>query len=602
MELDDVLFEIGDFGLYQNLIFWLVSIPGNFFVSWHIMATVFTAAWPSSYHCSLAEGQHKNQSIPVEEYDENGEPVYGSCHMYVNSSVDNTTTQCTDGWDYQAEFQESIVTQWDLVCDQTALSQISQSIYMVGVMIGSLVAGYLSDRFGRKTVFLVCLWSLGIFGTLTAVTQTFVGYCILKFLAGLVQPGALVTQFILSTELYTPNKRVYAGFISCIIWAFGMMLLAVIGYLFQHWRAFQIIISAPALLTFYYYWTIPESMRWLLSKGRTAEVRKILRLAAKVNRVKLPEKVLSQEISVDGQESTSRKDDSETTENHLGTSNGAIEMNSKSSDESKVTGVTLVNGTKEINVLEKSGKTEDEEKDPEYNCLHLVRTPKMALHTTVIAFAWFVSSLVYYGLSYHAMFFDENVYAVFFLAGAVEIPAYALLMPLVARWGRRWPSCIFFILSGLTCGGVVFIPEGTADGSSLFWIKMVLLLLGKFGITAAYGIIYVWAPELYPTLLRNFGFSVCEFSASLAGIVAPLTVIAAHNNIVIPFTIFGSLSLLAGLLTLLLPETKDKALPRTIKEAENLAKAPRITKSTGSTRKDVVDEPVSYDSVCTQTE
>ncbi|XP_070573944.1 organic anion transporter 3-like [Ptychodera flava] len=263
------------------------------------MATVFTAAWPSSYHCSLAEGHHKNQSIPVEEYDENGEPVFDSCHMYVNSSVDNTTTQCTDGWDYQAEFQETIVTQWDLVCDQTALSQISQSIYMIGVMIGALVVGRLSDRSGRKTMYLACLWSLGIFGTLTALTQTFAAYCILKFFIGLVQPG----------------------------------------------------------------------------------------------------------------------------------------------------------------------------------------------------------------------------------------------------------------------------------GATFIGLKVIVMLLGKFSISAGYGTVYVWTPEIYPTLLRNFGFSFCEFCASIGGVVAPLTVIVAYNNIVIPFMIFGSLSLVAGFLVLLLPETKDKVMPRTIEEAENLAKS-----------------------------
>ncbi|XP_077995053.1 organic cation transporter protein-like [Glandiceps talaboti] len=560
MDLDDALVKLGDFGHYQNLIFWLVSIPGNFFPVFHNMATVFIAAWPDSYYCSIPEGSYMNDTIPVEDWDENGQPIYDGCSMYVNKSVDNSTTSCTNGWDYVQEQAETIISEWDLVCDSTILAQLSQSIYMIGVMFGCFICGYLADKFGRKCTYLRSLWAVGIVGTLTAFTQNFVGFCILRFCAGILQSGVLAAQFTLATEMFTPSKRTYAGFLSCMAWALAVMILAPIAYVCTHWRVFQIVISAPALLTFYYYWVVPESMRWLISQDRSKDAENVLYTAAKFNGVSLPPNVLTSSASQVDQDTKV-------------VVNGDITTDSKEVNEND----NYTNGRLYPNV--EVNDTEGKDIDENYNFLDLFRTPRMALYTFVMGFSWFVSGLVYYGLSYNTMHFEGSTYALFFLAGCVEIPAYAVSMFFIAWWGRRWPSCIFLILSGVTCTAIIFVPEETGNGDSLSGFRIFLLLIGKFAITGAYGTVYVWAPELYPTLLRNIAFGSASFAASVGGVIAPLTVYVAHYNVAIAMSMFGILSLVSGVTVLLLPETKDKLLPRNIKEAENLWKAPTVKQS-----------------------
>ncbi|XP_077868573.1 organic cation transporter protein-like [Saccoglossus kowalevskii] len=576
MEVDDVLVLFGDFDVYHSIMFCLVALPGNLFSVWHMMATVFLTAVPDTYHCTIPDGSSLNESIPIIDIDENGDPVYDSCSMYVNSSVDNSTTECTDGWHYEKQFEESIVTEWDLVCEDAFLAQLSQVIFMTGVMISSFVAGHLSDRHGRKTVFISSLWLQAIFGSLTAFSQYYSVFCCLRFVVGLLEEGVLNIQFVIVTEMFPPHKRTYAGFLDCMCWAVGMMLLAIIAYVFQHWRAFQLVISAPALLTFYYYWVLPESMRWLVSNGKVQDAETILYTAAKLNSVILPENILSMEYTKPTNQGKrydiyhihhekSNEDHSATPRND-GQSIDVVRDNANDAEGDREAVVAAVDGETDIG----NSKLETISEDPTFTFFDLLRTPTMALHTLIMSLSWFICSLVYYGLSYNTANFGVNVYTLFFLTGCVEIPAYALSMIVIVRFGRRWPTFLFMLTSGTACTCLAFIPTETDEGASLDVLRVIILLFGKFGITGAFGTIYVWVAELFPTLLRNKGLGVCAFCACVGGVIAPLTVYVAYYNIAIPMAVFGVLSLINSAAVLTLPETKNVPMPRTVEDVAKL--------------------------------
>ncbi|PKK17148.1 solute carrier family 22 member 6-like [Columba livia] len=58
------------------------------------------------------------------------------------------TEPCRDGWTYRdGIFTRTVVTEWDLVCEAKALRDVAQSIYMAGVLLGSILFGVLSDRY-----------------------------------------------------------------------------------------------------------------------------------------------------------------------------------------------------------------------------------------------------------------------------------------------------------------------------------------------------------------------------------------------------------------------------------------------------------------------
>lgn len=53
------------------------------------------------------------------------------------------------------------------------------------------------------------------------------------------------------------------------------------------------------------------------------------------------------------------------------------------------------------------------------------------------------------------------------------------------------------------------------------WLRFVLWLVGKFGISCAFTALYVYAAELFPTHLRSGGIGACEVGARVGGTLAP---------------------------------------------------------------------------------
>ena len=77
--------------------------------------------------------------------------------------------------------------QMDLVCERAALPELTQTIFVIGVMVGAIVFSVLADKLGRKTVHLGCLWTVGVIGALSALSNDYVSYSVLRFVLGFLQ-------------------------------------------------------------------------------------------------------------------------------------------------------------------------------------------------------------------------------------------------------------------------------------------------------------------------------------------------------------------------------------------------------------------------------
>lgn len=194
--------------------------------------------------------------------------------------------------------------------------------------------------------------------------------------------------------------------------------------------------------------------------------------------------------------------------------------------------------------------------------LDLFRTPNLRWESINLLFNWMVESLVYYGLALSSSEFGVNVYIAAFVSGAVEIPAYVSSVFALKYFGRRFSTCGYLVLGGVACILSICIPVGVG--------RAVMATIGKFGITASFSIIYIYTAELYPTPLRSVGVGMCSMSSRIGGVIAPLIRILGRTWAPLPFIIYGLCSIAAGLLALLLPETKGCKLPETVAEGENL--------------------------------
>ena len=95
-------------------------------------------------------------------------------------------------------------------------------------------------------------------------------------------------------ELFSPHHRTMAGVAAEVFLAVGLILLAACCYFVQHWRYIQLAISIPTLVTLLYIWLIPESLRWLISRGRSRRARAVAERIASYNGLRLSPELLLQ--------------------------------------------------------------------------------------------------------------------------------------------------------------------------------------------------------------------------------------------------------------------------------------------------------------------
>ena len=69
-----------------------------------------------------------------------------------------------------------------------------------------------------------------------------------------------------------------AGTLCQYYYTFGFFLMSFVAYFLNgDWRILQIVLAAPAVVFVFYWWTMPESVRWLVRKGRYEQARKQVR-------------------------------------------------------------------------------------------------------------------------------------------------------------------------------------------------------------------------------------------------------------------------------------------------------------------------------------
>ena len=177
------------------------------------------------------------------------------------------------------------------------------AVSLIGMSIGTMIAGALGDRLGRKPVLIGCVLFFGMLTAATALANDVTTLGIMRFLAGLGLGGALPNATTLSAE-YTPAKHRALGVVLTIVCIpFGGMLGGIIAaeVLPTHgWRALFLIaglipVAVGALLIFIF----PESPSYLVHQPqRHGELAAILsrighRFAVGTKFVDLTEKVES---------------------------------------------------------------------------------------------------------------------------------------------------------------------------------------------------------------------------------------------------------------------------------------------------------------------
>jgi len=196
------------------------------------------------------------------------------------------------------------------------------------------------------------------------------------------------------------------------------------------------------------------------------------------------------------------------------------------------------------------------------------------------------TSFGYFAISLNAKFAFSDVRLNMFFIGLVELPSYILAILASQYLGRRSTIVATLITSAVLITAVPHIPQ--SSGAALQAVRTVVALAGKLLNCISFSVTIQYTTELYPTTTRYSGFFLCNAFARMGSALAPHVAMSPALSPEAGSAIIGGVSLLAGLLILMLPETRGATLPQTIEDAKKMQRC-----RTKSPDKDVAAEAVA---------
>lgn len=563
MKFDDILKDVGEFGKYQKVVYFLLCLP-SFATGLFMMHLVFVMETPN-YRCKIADypddtfgvrdpGHQRlvEMTIPrdsIGDYEKCSFYSYKTnrtIFMYNSSDLQenftigvNATLQKCSEWVYEKSvFKETYTSKHNLVCDDAILVSHSRMIFYLGVLVGDIVFGWSSDRVGRKIT--ICVGLLLLIAAAFAVSWApeIISFTILEFIIGGTNHGSFLCTNVLGQELVGPSKRKYTGTIQHMFFSIGLVYQTIVYYFSRDWQISCIVLAASCIIFIPYWWLIPESPRWLISQGRNEEANVILQKMAKVNGTKLSPDV--------------------------------------------VANLTIKK--------EKTGSFKD-----------LLKSKTMCLRAVILCFNWMAVCLMYYGVTFNAGNIGD-FYLNFFLMGIVEFPGILSTILLIDRIGRKKMHLMCMMLGGIACLCTIFTV--TFARETLRPLTIALAVIGKMASSAAFVCVYIFTVELFPTVIRNVALGGGSCFARIGSMIAPYFVMLGMSiggaiGEALPLVIFGAASVIAGLMCLYLPETLNQRLPETIEDGINFGRVKKtlVVESNGGDeiKKNLVGDTIDND-------
>ncbi|XP_043267859.1 solute carrier family 22 member 5-like [Venturia canescens] len=522
--------EIDAIGLYQVTMYFIIGIPLILSAAYS-MGYTFTAG-EVDYRCFVPECENSTHSELYPEWIDDAIPKtnrkFESCTRYAVRDSTNGSSTCSassftmekqrcDAWVYDPS-ERTILNEWDITCDENRwkLAMVGTA-NNIGQLIGMIFAGYISDRFGRRTVLTILTTISGVLGIIQSFSVNYWMFLSFEFLQACASSGMYSSGYILGVEMVGEKRRVLGGAVISSWFGMGGVILGAATMWLRSWQSQLRLFYITGVLVIFLPTLVPESKRWLVANGRMADVEKIHKKMAKMNGFKVDQAKLDiyKELSYSSVRKETRK-------------------------------VQSVEGVLTLKALQR---------------------PVLVVRLLACCLCWLTNTFVYYGLSLNSVAIAGDKYTNFMLATIIDTPANFLGCYLLNRLGRKPTLSAAFLCSGTFCLLIQFVPAGTS-----YVIPLLLFLGGKGCISMAFSSSYVYTSEMFPTTARHSLLAICSMTGRIGSILAPQTILLSSVMESLPLILFGSMGILAGTASLLFPETLGCKLPDTIAEAENIGK------------------------------
>ena len=352
-----------------------------------------------------------------------------------------------------------LAKEWGLAPGQMGLIG---SIGLIGMALGAVVSGTVADRIGRKKVFTITVLLYSIASAFCALSWNYQSLLVFRFLVGFGLGGELPVAATLVSE-YAPS-RVRGRFIVLLesFWGLGWIAAACIAYFFipvYGWRMAFLIGALPALYVCLIRLHMPESVRYLLTRGRVDEARQI---------------VLSLEKQL------------------------------------HVPSALFTGETEPVPVVAKASFRE------------LWKKPFMS-RTIMLWLVWFGINFSYYGifmwlpsLVFQQGFTVVKTFEYVLIMTLAQLPGYYCAAWLVDKIGRKYTLSAFLLFSGVAS---YFFGHASTAATLMMWGSVM-----SFFNLGAWGVLYTYTPEQYPTAIRALGSGWAAGFGRFGGMAAPMMV------------------------------------------------------------------------------
>ena len=398
-----------------------------------------------------------------------------------------------------------LAKEWGLTSEQVGWIG---SIGLIGMALGAVLAGTIADRLGRKNVFAATVILYSVSTGLCALAWSYESLLFFRFLVGFGLGGELPVAATLMSE-YAPT-HLRGRFIVLLesFWGVGWLVAALISYVIIPsfgWKVAFLIGAMPALYVFAIRLHMPESVRYLISQKKIDEAKQI---------------ILSLEV---------------------------------------MSGVKSEPFAKDLSAAEiDSEKTAQ----PKFSSLW---TPQFRTRTIMLWLAWFGIVYSYYGIFmwlpsivFSQGFEVVKTFEYVLIMTTAQLPGYFAAAWLVDKIGRKYTLSSFLLMSGVC--SYFFGNSATATELLMWGAAMSFFNLG------AWGVIYTYTPELYPTSIRALGSGWAAGFGRIGGMLAPMLVgvLLAHGApMSLIFVMFASVFVFISVIILGLGiESKQKSLEK----------------------------------------
>ncbi len=369
-----------------------------------------------------------------------------------------------------------LISAWSL---DPAATGFLGSASLLGMLVGSYLWGYISDRFGRKASFQYTILFYSVFTAASAFAPSYPALYALRFLTGIGLGGCLTVDTALLSENIPSRHRGRYLVLLDAFWPFGQIIATVLAYLIlPDWRLLFVISAFPALFVAVLRSTIHETPYFLAKHGRMEELKSTLSKIAKEN------------------------------------------------------------GTDADFSLPAKPEKESESQKTSY--LELL-SPKFRKDSVAIALVWISLNFGYYGLFiwlpaifYQLGYASLELYTYILITALVQFPGYFSAAYLVDKIGRKKTLLAYLLLSGISALSFTLV----SDNASL----LITVSLVSFFCLGAWGTVYAYTPELFPTHIRATGMGWADGTGKIAAIFAP----SIAGIVMAQYSLVAALALLGG--------------------------------------------------------